>query len=41
MNYTTTIKTNPNTIKVLKKMASEKEAHRKLVVASIKKKLKI
>lgn len=40
MNYSTTIKANPNTIKVLSKMVSDKEAHRKSIVASIKEELK-
>ncbi|MGJ8744858.1 hypothetical protein [Polaribacter sp.] len=40
MNYSTTIKANSNTIKVLNKMVSDKEAHRKSIVASIKRKLK-
>lgn len=34
----TTIKTNPNTIKVLEKMASDKLAYRDSVIALIKKK---
>lgn len=41
MNYSTTIKPNNNTIKVLEKMVLEKEAHRKIIIDSIKKKLKI
>lgn len=36
MIRSTTIKTNNNTIKVLQRMASEKEAHRKNVIAIIK-----
>jgi hypothetical protein len=40
MIRSTTIKANDNTIKVLHKMASDKEAHRKTVIALIKEKAK-
>lgn len=40
MIRSTTIKANNNTIKVLEKMASDKEAHRKTVIALIKAKAK-
>ena len=40
MIRSTTIKANNNTIKVLQKMASEKEAHRRTVIALIKSKAK-
>jgi hypothetical protein len=36
MIRSTTIKANKNTIKVLERMASEKEEHRKKVIALIK-----
>lgn len=38
MIRTTTVKTNNNTIKVLKKMALEKETHRRKIIARIKSK---
>lgn len=38
MIRSTTINANHNTIKVLKKMALEKEIHRKKIIAKIKKK---
>lgn len=38
MIHSRTVKPNQNTIKVLEKMASDKEVHRKKVIAKIKKK---
>lgn len=38
MIRSTTIKANNNTVKVLEKMASQKEEHRKNIIALIKKK---
>ena len=40
MIRSTTIKATPNTIKVLERMALDKEEHRKKVIARIKEKAK-
>lgn len=40
MIHSTTIKANPNTVKVLKRMALEKIAYRKVIISKIKERSK-